>query len=48
MRKPKYKITKAQLRKRKNRRLVTKPIRMRAKLALSRMVAAYAQEGERE
>ena len=44
--KPKYKITKAQLRKRRNRRLVTKPVRQEVKRALSQLVAAYAQRGE--
>ena len=37
--KPKYKITKAQLRKRKKRRLTTKPARQKAKVELARTVS---------
>ena len=37
-RKPKYTITKAQLRKRANRRLVTKPARQQAKREINRIV----------
>jgi energy-converting hydrogenase Eha subunit H len=45
--KPKYKLTKAQLRKRKNRRLVVKPQRMKIKNALRRICRFYAAEGEK-
>ena len=38
MRKQKFKLLKSQMRKRKNRRLVTKPARQKAKLLLRRQV----------
>ena len=45
MAKPKSKPLKSVLKKRKEKRLVTKPARRRVKLEISRMVAHYAQKG---
>ena len=39
--KPKYKVTKSQLRKRRNKRFTTKPARMRVKLWLANMVKEW-------
>jgi len=43
--KPKSKPIKSVLKRRKEKRLVTKPARRRVKLALSRLCAVYAQKG---